>query len=130
MKIAALIARILLGLVFVVFGLNGFFNFIHQPPMPGPAGEFAGAMMTSHSFLAVAAIEVIGGALLLAGQFIPLALTVLGPVIFNILMFHIFMAPTGLPIAVVVAVLWFIVFLYVRSAFAGIFAQHVPLGPV
>jgi putative oxidoreductase len=124
MKIAALISRILLGLVFVIFGLNGFFHFIPAQPMPGAAGQFAGAMMTSHSFLAVAAVEVIGGALLLSGQFIPLGLTLLGPVIVNILIFHIFMAPTGLPIAVVTALLWFIVFAYVRSAFAGIFAQH------
>lgn len=125
MKIAVLIARILLGLVFVVFGLNGFLHFIPMQMPSGLAGQFAGAMYASHYLLAVSLFEVVGGALLLAGRYIPLGLTLLGPIVVNILLFHITMAPAGLPIALLTAVLWFIVFAGVRKAFAGIFAAKV-----
>jgi putative oxidoreductase len=121
MKIVATIARILLGLVFVVFGLNIFFQFLHQPPPPsGPAGDFAKALFVSHYLYAVGALQVIGGALLLAGRFVPLGLTLLGPVIVNILLFHILLNPTGLPIAIVVALLALVVLWYHRAAFAGL----------
>jgi len=82
MKIAALIARILVGLVFFVFGLNGFLHFIPMGPMPtGLAGQYITVMMQSHYFYFVAAVQVAGGALLLIGRYVPLALTLLGPVI-------------------------------------------------
>ncbi len=125
MKITALIARILLGLLFVFFGLNIFFHFLPQPPMSGVPGQFAGALYVSHHILFVGALQVIGGALLLAGRYVPLGLTLLGPVIVNILLFHALMAPSGLPMALVTVVLWFIVFWSVRRAFAGIFAAKV-----
>ncbi len=123
MKIAVLIARILLGLMFVVFGLNGFLNFLHAPMPPGTAGQFMGAIGTTHYFHVVSAVQLLGGILLLAGQFIPLALVLLGPVIFNILLFHITMAPAGLPPGLLAFVLWLIIFFGVRHAFAGIFAR-------
>jgi putative oxidoreductase len=125
MKIAVLVARILLGLMFLVFGLNGFLNFLHMPMPPGPAGQYMGVLFMSHYLHAVFLVEVIGGALLLSGQFIPLGLVLLGPVIFNILLFHAFLFPAGFPPAVLATVLWFIVFFGVRRAFAGIFAQKV-----
>jgi putative oxidoreductase len=125
MKIAVLVARVLLGLMFLVFGLNGFLNFLHMPMPPGPAGQYMGVLFVSHYLHAVFLVEVIGGALLLSGQFIPLALVLLGPVIFNILLFHTFLFPTGFPPAVLATVLWFVVFFGVRRAFAGIFAQKV-----
>ena len=82
MRIVALIARILLGLMFVVFGLNGFLHFIPMGPMPtGVAGQFAGALFVSHYMYVVAALQVIGGALVLSGFYVPLGLTLLGPVI-------------------------------------------------
>ena len=128
MKIAVLIARILLGLVFVVFGLNIFFHFLPMPPPPKDlSGQFAGALFVSHYILFVGVVQVVGGALLLSGRYIPLALTLLGPVIVNILLFHALMAPSGLPIALLVTVLWFIVFVGVRKAFAGIFAPTVAI---
>jgi uncharacterized membrane protein YphA (DoxX/SURF4 family) len=125
MKIAVLISRILLGLMFLVFGLNGFFNFLPSPPIPGPAGQFLGLLISSHYVLAVAAVQVISGALLLSGQFLPLALVLLAPVLFNILVFHLCFQPAGLAPGLVATALWFVIFYHVRSAFDGIFARKV-----
>jgi putative oxidoreductase len=124
MKIVVLIARILLGLVFFVFGLNGFLHFIPTGPMPtGDAGQFIGALFHSHYVLAVAAFQVIGGALMLVGRYVPLALVLLGPVIVNILLYHSFMFPKGIGLALLVTVLWFVVAYSRRQNLAGIFAQ-------
>jgi uncharacterized membrane protein YphA (DoxX/SURF4 family) len=125
MKILTLIARILLGLIFLVFGLNGFLNFLSMGPMPtGLAGQFIGALVLSHYFWVVAALQIAGGALLLANRFVPLALVLLGPVIVNIICYHVFLNPIGAVPAVVVTVLWFIVFYGKRQYFSGIFAQR------
>jgi len=127
MKIAALVARILLGLIFVVFGLNGFLYFLPMGPMPsGLAGQFIGALVQSHYQLVVAGLQVVGGALLLVNRYVPLALVILGPVIVNIFLFHAFMAPSGLPLAIVVIILWVIVFVRHRQYFSGIFVQRAP----
>ncbi len=121
MKIVNLIARILLGLVFLVFGLNGFFNFLPMPPLPGgPAGAFMGALLSTHYFLVVKALEVTGGALLLVNRRVPLALTLLGPVIVNIFLFHAFMEPSGLPMAIIIVLLWGVSFWANKAAFSGI----------
>jgi putative oxidoreductase len=125
MKIAVLIARILLGLIFVFFGLNGLLHFLPSPPIPGVAGQFVGALFASHYVVVVSGLQVIGGILLLSGRYIPLALTILGPIIVNILLFHATMAPSSIGPGLVVTVLWFIVFAGVRQAFAGIFAAKV-----
>jgi putative oxidoreductase len=125
MKIAVLIARILLGLLFLVFGLNGFLHFIPMPPPAGLAGQYMGALFISHYLVVVFLLQVVGGALLLAGRYVPLGLLLLGPVLVNIVLFHSFMAPEGLPIALFATVLWLIVFVGVRKAFAGVFAQRV-----
>ncbi len=125
MKIVTLIARLLLGLMFVVFGLNGFLNFLNMGPMPsGLAGQFIGALALSHYFWVVAALQVAGGALLLVNRFVPLGLVLLGPVIVNILLYHLFLNLTGIGLAVVVTILWFIVFYAHRQYFSGIFAQR------
>jgi putative oxidoreductase len=124
MKIAALIARILLGLVFVVFGLNGFLNFIRGPMPTGLAGQYIAVMMGSHYMPVVSALQVLGGLLLLAGLYVPLGLTILGPVIVNILLYHLLMQHPGLPLAIVVAMLWAIVALRYKQNFAGLFAQR------
>jgi putative oxidoreductase len=125
MKIATLIARILLGLLFLVFGLNGFLHFIPMPPPTGLAAQYMGALYVSHYLVFIFLVQVIGGALLLANRFVPLALILLGPVLVNILLFHSFMAPAGLPLALVTTVLWGLVFYGVRRAFAGVFIQRV-----
>jgi putative oxidoreductase len=123
MKIATLIAQILLGLMFLVAGLNAFFNFLTGPMPTGLAGEFVDALVKSHYFLVVGAVQAIGGAMLIVNRYVPLALTLLGPVIVNILMFHLTLNHTGLVGALVVAILWcFIAYRY-RQNFAGLFAQ-------
>src|SRR5437762_6779863 len=111
MKIVNLVARILLGLIFVVFGLNGFLNFLSMGPMPtGLAGQFIGALFLSHYYWVVAVLQIAGGLLLLANRIMPLALMLLGPVIVNIICYHEFLTPTGVAPAIVVTVLWLIVF--------------------
>jgi|ERR1700753_771653 putative oxidoreductase len=125
MKIVVLIARILLGLVFLVFGLNGFLNFLSMGPMPtGLAGQFMGALFLSHYYWVVAALQIVGGLLLLINRFVPLALVLLGPVIVNILCYHLFLNHAGAPLAIVVTALWFVVFYGHRQYFAGIFVQR------
>ena len=126
MKIAALIARILLGLVFVVFGLNGIHPFMPMGPMPGgTAGQFIAAMMQTHYSLIVAIIQVLGGALLLANRYLTLGLVLLGPVIVNIFIFHALMEPKGLPLAIVVVLLWLVLAYRARRNLAGIFAASI-----
>jgi putative oxidoreductase len=123
MKIVVLTARILLGLIFVVFGLNGFLLFLPQPPLPpGDMLTFVTVMGKSHYMIPVFALQVIGGVLLLIGRFVPLALTLLGPVIINILITHIVFQPSGLPPGALAAILWLILFYAYRQYFAGIFA--------
>jgi hypothetical protein len=122
MKIAAIIARSLLGLLFLVFGLNGFLHFIPMPPPTGLAGQYMGALFVSHYLVAVFLLQVAGGFLLLVNRFVPIGLVLLGPVIVNILLFHSLMAPEGLPLALVALVLWLVTFLSVRRTFAGVFA--------
>ena len=114
MKIAALIARYLLGFIFLVFGLNGFLHFIPMPAPTGLAGQFMGAIFASNFFVVLFLFQVIPGILLLINRYVPLALSMLAPVILNIVCFHLLMAPAGLPIAIVVSVLWLLVF--ARSA--------------
>ena len=125
MKIASIIARYLLGLIFLVFGLNGFLHFIPMPPPKGVlAGQFGGAIFASHYWVVVFGIQVIGGVLLLVNRYVPLALVLLGPVIVNILCYHVFLNPSGAVPAAVVTVLWLIVFYGRRQYFSGIFVQR------
>lgn len=125
MRIVTLIARLLLGLIFFVFGLNGFLNFLDKGPMPqGLAGQFIGALIQSHYFWVIGALQVIGGALLLVNRFVPFALVLLGPVIVNIILYHVFLNRTGIVMAIVVVILWFVVYYAERQYFSGIFAQR------
>ena len=121
MKVATIIARVLLGLMFVVFGSNVFFHFIPMPPQkPSLATDFSKALMESNYMYVVGFLQVAGGLLILIGRYVPLGLTLLGPVIVNILLFHIFLEPTGLPIAIVVAVLALFLLWRHRTNFAGL----------
>ena len=123
MKIVAIIVRILLGLMFFVFGLNGFLNFMHGPLPPGLAGTFLSTLVASHFVYFVAGVQVIAGALLLVNRFVPLALALLAPVLYNILVFHITMQPSGLPLGLVASVLWLILAFRLRDYFAPLFVQ-------
>lgn len=125
MKIVTLIARLLLGLAFVVLGLNSFLNFLNLGPAPtGLAGQFMGALFMSHYYWVIAVLQIIAGLLLLVNRFVPLALVLLGPIIVNILLYHLFLHPAGAGLAIAVTVLWFIVFYRERQYFSSIFVQR------
>jgi putative oxidoreductase len=124
MKIASLVARLLLGVTFVVFGLNGFLHFIKAPMPTGIAGQFVGAIFASGFWVVIFGVQVIGGVLFLAGRFVPLALVLIGPIIVNIICFHALMGAPGLPLAILVAVLWAIVAIRNKQHLAGIFVQR------
>jgi putative oxidoreductase len=127
MKIASIVARYLLGLMFTVFGLNGFLNFIHQPPPTNPlALQFFGAIIGSHFAAFFFAGQVLGGLLLLFGIFVRLALTLLAAELYNILAFHLTMAPGSIAPALVGCVLWILVFQQYRESFKGIFSAKPP----
>jgi len=123
MKTTSIVARYLLGLLFTVFGLNGFLNFIHQPPPTNPlALQFFGVIVASHFAAFFFAGQVLGGLLLLFGLFVPLALTLLAAELYNILAFHLTMAPSSIAPALVASVLWVLIFLQYRESFKGIFS--------
>ena len=121
MKILTVVVRVLLGLMFVVFGSNAFLQFMPVPPLPDtPAGNFLNALFVSKYVYGIAVFQIAGGLLLLIGRYVPLGLVLLGPVIVNIDLFHIFMDRSGLGVAVVVSLLaLFLVWRY-RDAFAGL----------
>ncbi len=115
---APLVARIFLGLVFTVFGLNGFLQFLPMPEMPEAAGSFLGALAaTGYLFPLIKGTEVTAGLLLLSNRFVPLALTLLAPITINILLFHAVLAPAlGLPLLIITAQI-FLAYAY-RNNFA------------
>ena len=126
MRIAVIVARVLLGLLFFVFGLNGFLHFMPNPPPTPAAGAFFGALIATHyMFFLIFGTQVVGGALLLIGVAVPFALVLLAPVIVNILFFHIFLSPDLLPMALVVAALELFLAWYYRAAFAPLFGGAV-----
>ena len=86
---------------------------------------FMGALYASHYLWVIFAFQVIAAVLLLVNRYVPLAVAVLAPVIVNILVFHALMAPSGLPLAVFVAVLWAVIFVDVRPAFTGLLQSRV-----
>jgi putative oxidoreductase len=124
MRTVSVIAQYLAGVIFLVFGLNGFLNFIPLPPPGGIAGQFMGALYASHYLWVIFAFQLVAAVLLLVNRFVPLAVAVLAPVIVNILFFHFLMAPSGLPLALFVALLWALIFVNVRPAFAGLFQSR------
>ncbi len=121
MKALILIFRVLLGLIFLVFGLNGFLNFIAMPPPSGVAGQYFGALFVSHYIFAVFVLEVVAGVLLLVNRFVPLALAILAPILVNIALFHAFMAPQGYAPAIIAIALWAVLLQRERTAFSGLF---------
>src|SRR6202044_2631654 len=111
MKIVSIIARYLLGLIFTVFSLNGFLNFIHQPPPTNPlVVQFLVSVSASHFAAFFFAVQLIGGLLLISGYFVPLALTLLAAELYNILAVHLTLMPASIPPALLACVLWVLVF--------------------
>jgi putative oxidoreductase len=124
MKIVSMIARILLGVMFTVFGLNGFLHFIPSPTFPpGYLMDFFTAIVGSGFYVMVFGVQVICGILLLIDLYVPLAIVVLAAVLVNILTFHATMNPQGFPMALVAAILWFLTAWPIRAQFAPIFAR-------
>ncbi len=115
-------ARILLGAGFVVFGLNGLLHFLPNPEMQGPAGAFIGALVNSGYLITLVALtQVVGGALVLTGVFVPLGLVLLAPVLVNIVLFHLFLEPSGIVPGLMLCVCEIIVAWQHRRAFRGLF---------
>ena len=126
MKIVGAIARYLLGLMFLVFGLNMFLHFIPMGPMPqGLAGQFTAALFAAQYFNVVGAIMVISAILFLVNRYVGLGLTLLGPVLFNILLFHILMNPSGIGMGAFATLLWVVVSWEHRVVFARLFAARL-----
>lgn len=126
MKLATTIVRVLLGLAFILFGLMGLgvIPMGEVPKLEGDAGAFMGALANSHYFLGIAAVEVIGGLLLvISGRLAPLGLLFVGPVIVNIVFYHAFMHPAGSGPAVVVSVLALFLLYCYRNAFAALVSR-------
>jgi uncharacterized membrane protein YphA (DoxX/SURF4 family) len=121
-------ARLFLGLVFTVFGLNFFLHFLPMPPAPPRAGAFAGALFASgYLFPLLKTLEVVAGLLLLTGRFVPLALAVVAPIVVNILGFHLFLQPSGLPLPLaMLAAELYLAWSY-RTVFAPMLHAHTPL---
>lgn len=118
-----MIARILLGLIFFVFGLNGFLNFLPAPPMPEAAGAFAGALAaTGYMFPLIKGVEVLVGLMLLTNKFAPLALIILAPVTVNIVLFHGVLAPAGLALPVIILLLHLYLASTYKSAYKPLFS--------
>lgn len=122
MKVLVLIARILLGLAFFVFGLNKIVPFLPMPTMTGDVGSLMGLMYTHHWLTFYGFIEAASGLMLLFGRFVPLGLTLLGGVGVNILLFHITLEPAALGLPVILALLELLLVYAYRASFAGIFA--------
>jgi uncharacterized membrane protein YphA (DoxX/SURF4 family) len=114
----------LLGLAFLVFGLNKFFHFIPNPAEPPAAMNFFGALFKTGYFIPLlASTEIVSGALLLTGIFVPFALVLLAPVLVNIFMFHLFLSPSGLPMAIIFAALEVTLAWQYRRAYGALFSS-------
>lgn len=122
---APTVARILLGALFLLFGLNGFLQFLPMPPVPEKAGAFLGALAaTGYMFPLIKGTEVVAGLLLLSGRFVPLALTVLAPVVVNIVAYHAALAPEGLPLPIFLAAVGIYLAYAYRDSFAPVLAAR------
>lgn len=128
MKIVAAIARVLLGILFAIMGLNGFLLFLPPPPpsaLPHNAAVFGEVLWATHYVYVTAGVQVLAGVLLLLNQYVPFALVILAAVLVNILTFHITMMPQTLPMAIVAVILWFLAAWPLRHHFALLFARKV-----
>ena len=127
MKILVVIARVLLGLMFLIFGLNGFLNFLPAPPLTGVSGAFLGALMTSHYVYLICAVQALAGLFLLVNQFLPLGLALLAPVIANIVTYHLTMDRSGPQLAILATILWAFLAWKFRAYFAPLANRNAAL---
>ena len=127
MKILVVIARVLLGLMFLIFGLNGFLNFLPAPPLTGVSGAFLGALMTSHYVYLICAVQALAGLFLLVNQFLPLGLALLAPIIANIITYHLTMDRSGPQLAILATILWAFLAWKFRAYFAPLATRNAAL---
>ena len=127
MRVVVVIARVLLGLMFVFFGLNGFLNFLPAPPLTGLPGAFLGPLITSHYVYLVCAVQLLGGLLLLVNQFVPLGLALLAPVVANIITYHVTMQMGSAQLAILATVLWVFLAWKFRAYFAPLATRKAVL---
>jgi putative oxidoreductase len=127
MKIVVVTARVLLGLMFVFFGLNGFLNFLPAPPLTGLPGAFLGALITSHYVYLVCAVQVLGGLSMVVNQFVPLGLALLAPVIANIVTYHLTIQRSGAQLAILATILWVFLAWKFRAYFAPLATRNAVL---
>ena len=121
MKHLPMLARVVLGLIFAVFGVIGLFDLGPQPEMSEEAGAFMGAIMdTGYLWPVIKVSEIVCGVLLILGMFVPLALVVLAPIALNILLFHVFLAPEGSVIGIVILVLGLYIAHQHRESFSAV----------
>lgn len=130
MKYVPLAARLLLGLIFFVFGLNNILHFLHMPYPSGDALTWFG-IMAAHGWMTfVGVVMTIAGLLLLVGRFVPLALAMLAPVIVNILLYHALLWPHGAAPAIIVAVLEVVLLVFYYRSFLPLFVPDaLPISP-
>lgn len=118
------ITRSLLGLIYVVFGLNYFLQFMSSPPVTPEGGAFLGALAAAgYMFPLIKVTEIVGGAILLSGRAVPFALVLLAPITVNIAAFHLVLDPAGTPIGLALVALQAITAWGYRHSFAGLFAS-------
>jgi putative oxidoreductase len=125
MKIVYAIARYLLGAGFLFFGSNLLFNFLKGKLPDGPAATFVGLLVSNHYTYVIGTLMMVSGILFLVNRFVALGLVLLGPILVNILMFHILILPDGFQAGVFFTLLWLLVFWQHRAAFAGIFQARL-----
>ena len=116
-KIANLIARILLGLTLFVFWLNPFLHFLPAIMPSGLAGQYLSLLIQAHYVYFIGAVQLVGGALLPANRYVPLALSLLGPVIVNILLYHLLLSHAGAGLTILVTILWGFLFFVTVNTF-------------
>jgi putative oxidoreductase len=122
MKIASIVARILLGLIFTFFGLNLLFRFLPNPPIPpGPVKDFTTVLSVTHYYAVVGFFQAAAGMMLLFNRWVPLALTILAAELVNILTTHVLVIHGQFPLPIITTLIWLLVFWRHRSAFSGIF---------
>ena len=124
MNMAIVIVRVMLGLIFVVFGLNGFFLFITPPKHTATGGAFINLLVTTGFMYVEKSLEIIGGATLLSNNYVPLGLSILAPIVVNIFLFHLLMERYLLVVGVILCLLWAFLASAHRQYFAGLFVRR------
>lgn len=129
MKIVHTIARILLGLIFVIIGLNGFLWFMPAPPLTGAPAQWTALVVSTHFIWFTSAAQIFAGILLLVNRYVVFAMFMLAAILANILAYHITMMPQTIPLAIVTLIIWFVVAWPMRASFAPLFADKVTTPP-